>query len=102
MSASPPALLRRLLERSLPAEVRDGIVGDLDEVYRGRRSENGAGRAGFWYASQVLAISGRFAAERFRDARPSGLPSIGLDLKLGPTDDREYRRCGSGLVGVAP
>jgi len=83
VSASPPALLRRLLERSLPAEVRDGIVGDLDEVYHGRRSENGAGRAGFWYASQVLAISGRFAAERFWDARPSGLPSIGLDLKLG-------------------
>ena len=83
MSPSSPALLRRLLERSLPAEVRDGIAGDLDEVYHARRSRSGAARAGLWYAGQVLAISARFAAERLRDAvLPRGL-SIGLDLKLG-------------------
>ena len=67
MSAAPPALLRRFLERSLPAEVREGIVGDLDEVYRARRDRSGAARAGLWYAGQVLAISGRFAAERLGD-----------------------------------
>ncbi len=83
MSASPPAFLRRLLERSLPAEVRDGIVGDLDELYRARRSRSGAARTGLWYGGQVLAISGRFAAERFRDALSSWDSSIGLDLKLG-------------------
>ena len=83
MSAAPPALLRRLLERSLPAEVRDGIVGDLDEVYHARRSRRGAPRAGLWYAGQVLAISGRFAAERLRDALPARGGSVGLDLKLG-------------------
>jgi predicted permease len=83
VSASPPAVLRRLLERALPAEVRDGIVGDLDEVYRVRRSRGGAGRAGLWYASQVLAISARFALERIGDVVPFKATSLGLDLKLG-------------------
>ncbi len=83
MSASPPALPRRLLECSLPEEVRDGIVGDLDEVYRARRSRRGAARAGLWYAGQALAISGRFAAERLRDALSPRAFSIGPDLRLG-------------------
>ncbi|MDP2958347.1 MAG: ABC transporter permease, partial [Longimicrobiales bacterium] len=83
MSASPPALLRRLLERSLPVDVRDGIVGDLDEVYRSRRSRGGRARTGLWYAGQVLAISGRLAPERLGDALSSWHSSIGLDLKLG-------------------
>ena len=83
MSASPPALLRQLLERSLPADVRDGIVGDLDEVYRARRSRSGAARASLWYAGQVLAISGRFATERLGGVLPSWGSSIGLDLRLG-------------------
>jgi predicted permease len=83
VSASPPALLRRLLERSLPTEVRDDIVGDLDEVYRARRSRTGAARTGLWYAGQVLAIAGRFAAERLGDALSSRGLSIGLDVKLG-------------------
>ncbi|HKJ01085.1 MAG TPA: ABC transporter permease, partial [Longimicrobiales bacterium] len=83
MSAAPPALLRRLLERSLPPDVRDGIVGDLDEVHTQRRARRGAARAGLWYSGQVLAISGRFAVERVRDAGSSWGSSIGLDLKLG-------------------
>ena len=87
MSASPPARLRRLLERALPAEVREGIVGDLDELYHARRSRGGAAGADVWYAGQVLAISGRFLVEglveRLGDALPSRGSSIGLDLKLG-------------------
>lgn len=83
MSASPPAILRRLLEAALPDDVRDGIVGDLDEVHRARRQERGVVRAGLWYAGQVAAISGRFAAERLRDAMGPTTSSMGLDLKLG-------------------
>jgi predicted permease len=83
VSAGAPAFLRRLLERSLPAEVRDGIVGDLDEVYAARRGRRGPARAGFWYAGQVLAISARFAAERLRDGSSSWAFSVGLDLRLG-------------------
>ncbi|MHB1193998.1 MAG: ABC transporter permease [Longimicrobiales bacterium] len=83
MSAAPPALLRRLLEQALPADARDDIVGDLDEVYGARRDRGGAVRTGLWYAGQVLAISGRFGAERLRDALSLSGTSIGLDLKLG-------------------
>lgn len=83
MSARPPALLRRLLERSLPDDVRDGIVGDLEEVYRQRRQAKGAGRAGVWYAGQALAIAVRFSGERVRDAFSARSASVGLDLKLG-------------------
>lgn len=83
MSIAPPAFLRRFLECSLPADVRDGIVGDLDEVYRTRRGRRGAFAAALWYAGQVLAISGRFSAERLRDALSTWGSSIGLDLKLG-------------------
>ncbi|MGE0158595.1 MAG: ABC transporter permease [Gemmatimonadales bacterium] len=77
MSAAPPALLRRLLERALPKEVREGIVGDLDEVYRARRPASGGLRTGLWYAGQVVAISLRFLPERIADALPSS-----LDLKI--------------------
>ncbi len=84
MSGAPPPRTRRFLERTLPPEVRDGIVGDLDEVYRTRRGRNGALVAGLWYAGHALAISGRFAAERVREAiTPRGLSTMGLDLKLG-------------------
>jgi len=79
MSAAPPALLRRLLEFALPREVRDGIVGDLDEVYRTRRGTSGAISTTLWYSMQVLAITVRFIPERIADALPS---SLGLDLKL--------------------
>lgn len=83
MSAPEPAWMRRFLERALPLDVRDGIVGDLDEVYAARRARRGAAAAGLWYAGQVLAISTRFAAERLRDGFASWGSSVGLDLKLG-------------------
>jgi len=83
VSASPPGPLRRLLARALPSDVREGIVGDLDELYGARRRQGGATRAALWYAGQVLAISGRFAAERLRDDLAARSSSVGLDLKLG-------------------
>jgi predicted permease len=83
VSAAPPSLLRGLLERALPVEVREGIVGDLDEVYRARRATSGAIGTGLWYAMQVLAISLRFGAERIRDLVLLRDTTIGLDLKLG-------------------
>jgi len=83
VSTRPPTFLRRFLERSLPRDLRDGIVGDLDEVYRARRGRNGALHTRLWYAGQVLAISGRFLVEGGRDRLTSWGSSIGLDLRLG-------------------
>jgi predicted permease len=83
MSAAPPHLLRRLLEGALPDEVRDGIVGDLDEVYRTRRARSGAFSAGLWYTGQLVAIPTRFAVERTRDGLRNWGSTVGLDLRLG-------------------
>lgn len=83
MSARPPSLLRRMLERCLPNDVREGIVGDLDEVYHERRLSSGPLRARAWYARQVAAICARFAVESVGDAFAARGLSIGLDLKLG-------------------
>lgn len=83
MSAGPPSLLRRILERSLPAGDRDGIVGDMEELYHLRRGRTGALRAGTWYSLQVLAISLRFLVEGIRNRVPGSRISLGPDLKLG-------------------
>jgi putative ABC transport system permease protein len=83
VSAAPPTLLRRLLEVALPREVRDGIVGDLDEVYRTRRSTTGAFSTTLWYAMQVVAITVRFMVDRIMDTLLLRNTTVGLDLKLG-------------------
>lgn len=83
MSTQPPSLLRRVLERALPEELREGIVGDLDEVFADRRRTRGPFRARVWYAGQVMAFSARFTAERMREALSLRGSSFGPDLKLG-------------------
>ena len=83
MSALAPAFLRRILERALPDDVREGIIGDLEEVFAERRARSGVVVATAWYAGQVLAISLRFTAEGARDALSRSGSSVGLDLKLG-------------------
>ncbi|MGH7505918.1 MAG: permease prefix domain 2-containing transporter, partial [Longimicrobiales bacterium] len=73
--ATPPRLARRLLERALPADVRDDVSGDLDEVFRRRCENRGARRARLWYWSQAVSFSSRFLRERLRErGRSSGNP----------------------------
>ena len=79
----PPRLLRRVLEAVLPADVRDGIVGDLDEVYAARRRTRSALPTTLWYAGQVASIVLRFGVEGIRDALASRGLAPGLDVKLG-------------------
>lgn len=52
----PPRLARWILKRVLPPDVREGISGDLEEMFR-RRS-------GLWYWRQALAFSTHFTRER--------------------------------------
>lgn len=85
MNARPPRPLRRLLAAFLPAgPVREGLVGDLDELYA-ERARRGRIRAVVWYARQVLS-----AAVRYRGGRPTGsregwerFAGLTLDIKLG-------------------
>jgi predicted permease len=65
----PPRFARSLLTRALPDDIRDAIVGDLDEVYGRRLSNDGSWRTLIWYWGQVLSFSGRFLRERFRELR---------------------------------
>ncbi len=88
MSASPPRLPRQLLLWVLPdRRSRDGLVGDLDELYRDRAAY-GRVAAGWWYSLQVLAAVLHFAPRRAltwgrRTARAEMWTAIGKDLGLG-------------------
>jgi predicted permease len=83
-SPRPPRLASTLLRAALPADVRDDVAGDAEEVFARRWRERGPLRARVWFWGQTLSLSTRFAAERLRDALlPTGGASIGLDLKLG-------------------
>ncbi|MGH7481951.1 MAG: ABC transporter permease [Longimicrobiales bacterium] len=85
----PPRLARRLLERALPADSRDDIAGDVEEVFRLRRQEHGAARARLWYWRQAISFAVRFTWERLRERRrPDRRGLIAarvswLDIKLG-------------------
>jgi predicted permease len=61
---SPPRLLRRILTALLPTgRVRDGLLGDLDELYA-ERAARGRVAADLWYARQVLSAGIQYAAQR--------------------------------------
>jgi putative ABC transport system permease protein len=87
----PPRLARWILERVLPADVREGISGDLEEMCR-RRSR-------FWYWRQTASFSRHFLSERLRRRKGMDM-SLGmswLDFKLGLRMLRRYP--GLTLVG---
>jgi predicted permease len=71
-----PRLARRLLSAVLPADARNAIVGDLEEVYRRRSRDAGRVRAQGWYWREAAAFSLCFSAERLRD-RVSPVRAIG-------------------------
>jgi predicted permease len=79
----PGALLLRIF---VPADVRDSVLGDLEEVYRRQRVERGRLYAGAWFGVQAVWFSGRFLPERLRDAGGAILGSAApsaLDFRLG-------------------
>jgi putative ABC transport system permease protein len=65
IDGSPPRLLRRLLSWLLPAEagVRDGLLGDLDELYA-ERVAGGRAAANIWFGRQVLTAGTRYGLRR--------------------------------------
>jgi predicted permease len=82
----PPRLPRALLRRAVPAESRDEVDGDLQELYTARRVASGAVASATWYWLETLSFATRFTLERVArviraltggDATPSA-----LDLKL--------------------
>ena len=63
----PPRLAHLMLRHALPEDARDGIIGDLDEVYRRTCAQQGHRRARRWYWREAFAFSSSFLVERVRD-----------------------------------
>jgi predicted permease len=103
---APPAPARRLLAMAPPPDVRDEVLGDLQEVFERLLRQHGAWRARKWYWREALSFSSRFFAERLRDRwTPSlvrdliGTRVSWLDLKLAARMLLKYP--GLTLVGGA-
>ncbi|MEO7966320.1 MAG: ABC transporter permease, partial [Gemmatimonadaceae bacterium] len=55
--AAPPALALALLERAIPIEIRDGLVGDLIERFHDDRAKGQSARLHFWVETLRAAIT---------------------------------------------
>jgi predicted permease len=76
-----PRLARRLLERTLPADVRDAITGDLAEVFARDCRAEGPARARLRYWRKAVSLSTRFLIDRLRERTR---PRVSwMDVKLG-------------------
>ena len=83
---SPPRLPRAMLRHAVPDEARDGIDGDLHELYVARRAAWGAAAAAAWYWLETFSFAMRFTLDRIVRvirglAGGDAAPSV-LDLKL--------------------
>jgi putative ABC transport system permease protein len=82
----PPSLARWLLEHALPADVRESVTGDLDEVFQRDCRRHGLPSARRRYWRQTISFTLHFVAEQWRDRRRGGPMRIGLswlDFKVG-------------------
>jgi hypothetical protein len=62
-----PRLARWILTHALPADAREYVTNELDEVFRDRRLRLGPLSARLWYWGQTLSFSVRFSRERLRE-----------------------------------
>ena len=87
--APPPRVARLVIRLTVPRDVRDAVLADLDEVYRARVASDGPAAARTWYRREALSFSSRFTADRARErgagAVRRGRMRLGLswlDVKL--------------------
>ena len=73
-SPRPPRLARRILEHVLPADVREDVSGDVEELFSRRCAREGVVRARLWYWRQAFTFAARFRAERLRERRAGDAP----------------------------
>ena len=83
---TPPAIARWLLQHALPADVRESVAGDVDEVFQRDCRIDGLSVARRRYWRQTMSFTLHFMVERWRDRRRGGVMRTGLswlDFKLG-------------------
>ena len=79
MRAGPPAYLRRILSWILPAgPVRDGLLGDLDELYA-ERVTRGRFAADLWYGLQVISAASHYWIRRTSGSEGHGAGALWLE-----------------------
>ena len=78
-------LALKLLEKVVPASTRDGLVGDLTELFQERRARWGILAAWAWLTSQVGGTLWRFALRRLRSVF-RGVWNVRLEGKMRLTD----------------
>ena len=82
----PPSVARWLLAHALPADMREFVTGDLDEVFQRDCRRYGVPGARRRYWRQMISFTLHFVVERWRDRRRGGPMRMGLswlDFKLG-------------------
>lgn len=87
MNRLPPAVLRGILALVLPpGRVRDGLLGDLDELYA-ERAKRRRGLANLWYARQVFSAALHYPVRRLWRPAPHGMERRIMDrLRLHLVD----------------
>lgn len=84
---TPPRLLRALVRRAVPDDVRDAVDGDLHELYLARHAASGAAAAAAWYSLETSSIAMRFLADRvvrgIRALFGAGAVPSALDFRIG-------------------
>jgi predicted permease len=85
-----------LLELALPADARDHVPDELDEVFRRRSADHGSLRARLWYWQESLSFSWRFARERLRERAESRAEA------RAPLDRDETDRSLRPWISIAP
>jgi predicted permease len=68
-----------MLERWLPSEDRDEILGDLDEQFEATLDRRGFRQARRWYRRQTVDLVFRYRRTGPADARPGGHPFMLMD-----------------------
>ena len=99
--ARPPRIARWLLSRVLPDDMRENVTGDLEEMFRNKRSTLGSLRAGAWYYWMAILFPIHLLAERLRERRRPFRMTPGIswiDVKLALRMLVRYP--GLTLVGV--
>jgi hypothetical protein len=84
--STPPPVARGLLQYALPADVRESVTGDLDEVFQRDCRRHGPSGARRRYWRQTISFTLHFVVERWRDRRRGGSMRMGLswlDFKVG-------------------
>jgi putative ABC transport system permease protein len=69
---APPRIARRVLAWSLPADAREHVVDELDEVFQTVRAARGARAGDLWYVRQSASFSTRFLIEQLRERAIGG------------------------------